>query len=161
MKNKRTIIILIIVILLNIIGILYIFNLSNRVGEYNLDDYKYVIENYSSTKIVGQTNELSDVKKKARNEFILKFGNNEMEGRPIKVFFDFKNETWLIQAGLPKNSIGWVFYILIRQNDGKVLAIWRNWQKTVDNVTINFVYDGDNVILELYNTNLLNVGWKI
>ena len=94
------------------------------VGEFELSDYQYFVENFSSEEILGEIIDSKDAIIKAEKTWIKIYGEGIKDEKPYRIFYDSKNDVWLIQGSLQSNSVGGVANILITGNNGKVLAVW-------------------------------------
>lgn len=103
---------------------MFFFQKNNTIETFKLEDYDYYIEKFPSEEILGPTNSIKDAKSKAESVWIEKYGEGTKKKKPYSVFFDEETKVWLVQGSLPKNLVGGIPYILIRQSDGKVLAVW-------------------------------------
>jgi hypothetical protein len=110
--------------------IIMIFNSKKiNVPEFNLTDYNWEIEHFSSNKNVGQIDNANIAIEKAKELWLEIYGmiNGEpydpTRGRKINVSFDSENDCWRIYGTLPSNVDGAVPQALIK-SDGDVLAVW-------------------------------------
>ena len=131
--NKKLILyeirILLIIILIG--GGIYLFFLkktktNETIGTFELADYSYFIDNFSSDQVLGSVESTRLVKENAEVIWIKIYGESIKENKPYKVSFDDKNQVWLVQGTLQKNRVCGVPYILIQKKDGKVLAVWHD-----------------------------------
>lgn len=134
MKNKIIILISIGLVLAVIGGaIIMLFNSNKQpdVGEFELNKYRWEIETFPSDKNVGQVDDANAAIEKAKELWIEKYSvvggqpNNPINGKPIKIYFDEKNDCWYVHGTLPKNQVGGYPHAII-QKDGKVIAVWHD-----------------------------------
>lgn len=132
MKKKLFIICSVLLVILVIGGIcIYSAFRDEKVEKFSLNDEPYylqAIQDFPSDKVLGEILTAKDAKEKALDEWLEKFGEKVKNDKPYKVFYDEKNEIWLVKGSLPRSIFssvkGSVPNILIRKSDGKVLAIW-------------------------------------
>lgn len=97
---------------------------ASTVDNFSISDYDGYIEQFSSKKTLGETNDAKTAKKKAEEVWIELYGEKIKSSKPYKTLYDKTNEVWLVQGSLPENTIGGVPYILIQKSDGRILAVW-------------------------------------
>ncbi|MFR1518742.1 MAG: NTF2 fold immunity protein [Clostridia bacterium] len=126
--SKRVVLVLFVVIVLigGIILMVVQQTSEPEVKAFEISDYQYYINNFSSEKILGSVMDSEAAKKKAEDLWLELYGNNIKKKKPYQVFFDSKNEIWMIQGTLPLNRAGGVPYLLIEMKTGKVLAVWHD-----------------------------------
>ncbi len=74
---------------------------------------------------LGPVNSASEAKKMAEREWFKLYGVwKTIKERPYKVSYDPENEVWFVRGTLPDGMVGGTASILIRREDGKVLALW-------------------------------------
>ena len=132
MKKKPIILIAIGIVLAILGGVMFMLFNSNKsldVGEFSLSNHQWAIETFPSDKNVGSIDDANTAIEKSKELWIEKYSvvagqpNNPINGKPIKVYFDEKNDCWYVHGTLPSNINGAVPSALI-QKDGKVLAVW-------------------------------------
>ena len=101
-----------------------IMNKTSKVDNFSISDYGNYIEQFSSEKNVGETNNAKTAKKKAEEVWIELYGEKVKSSKPYRTLYDETNEVWLVQGSLHENMIGGVPHILIRKSDGRILAVW-------------------------------------
>ena len=94
------------------------------VDSFNVEDYKDDIEAFPSDEVLGEISDAKDAVTKAEKMFIKVFGEEAEKEKPYRIFYDQKNELWLIMGTLPENMMGGCAHIIFRNDNGKVLAIW-------------------------------------
>jgi len=122
-------IILIVVILMMLIGgilIMHVQTNQSKVKSFEVCDYQYYIDNFGSEEILGNVKNSEDARKKAEDLWLELYGENIKKKKTYQVFFDAKNEVWMIRGTLPLNNDGGVPYLLIEKTTGKVLAVWHD-----------------------------------
>lgn len=122
MRKRILLVFLGVVVVLTIF--IQIFSYKPTVTTFELDDYRYYIENYSSEENIGDTANLRKLVKKVENLWIKLYGKSVKNEKPYKIFYDPNNDVWLIQGSLRTNMMGGVANILIENSTGKVLAVW-------------------------------------
>lgn len=99
-------------------------NKSPNVKEFELNDYQYYIDNFSSEDNLGNIIDSRDAINKAEIIWIKLYGESIKKEKPYQVFYDKKNGVWLVQGTLRYNMKGGVANILIQNETGKILAVW-------------------------------------
>lgn len=153
LKRKRTCLIIVIILLVIPIAIYAFLHLyasieyrnlqlytvlPEEVSAFSLEDYQKELELFAVDKNIGSIISLDDVAHKAQTVWNEKFSivtltgfHAPNPGTEIEVFFDAKEECWLVrgtapQGPFPPDTAGWlgsVPNIIIREN-GDILAIW-------------------------------------
>lgn len=104
-------------------------------GNFDLDDewYQRIIEDYADTgkykesqrDYLGAIGSAKKAKKEAEKEWFKVYGIlNTIRERPYMAYYDAGNGVWLVCGSLPEGYVGGTAHILIRGEDGKVLALW-------------------------------------
>jgi hypothetical protein len=120
-----------------IIGVLFVIFLlirdrnNDKFEAFSLDECNYYIENFSSDRVVGTTDNVQQAKEKAESVWIEIYGEEKTkQEKPYEVFYDEYEEVWLVMGSLPSKpfhvSLGGTVCILIKKSDGKVLAVWHD-----------------------------------
>lgn len=100
---------------------------ENQIGMFHLEDYSQMTEEFSSDVYLGEVTNAFEAKKYAEEIWISKYGAKvKWKNRPYQIFYDEKNRAWLIQGSFWGNSFGGVPNVIIREFDGKVLAVWHD-----------------------------------
>jgi len=127
-KKKKKAIIIVNLIVLIIFGIyLMLIIKSNEVEQFNIQEFEEFIETFpvsevfSEDRVVGTVNNSNEAKEKAKLIWREVF-NEEMvkKCKRYKVGFDKKSKIWSVRA----YSQNFILYILITQEDGKIIAVW-------------------------------------
>lgn len=128
MIKKKRIFLLVLILVIFIGGVLMVIiqNKSPNVNNFEVSDYQYYIDNFSSEENVGSIIDSKDAIKKAELIWIKLYGESIKKEKPYQLFYDSKNEIWLIQGTLRTNVKGGVANILIENSTGKVLAVWHD-----------------------------------
>lgn len=129
MKKIFLVTVLCIVILLVAI---YLCKDINRILPFQLESYSQYIEKYPSDAVVGKTDSAEDAEKNAKLVWQQIFGEAAIDDLNYTVCYDEVNRVWLIYGHRTLFSfrhgvvlqIGGVPFIIINQEDGKVLAVW-------------------------------------
>ena len=104
----------------------YIFIEVQNVQDFNVDDYKEELTNFSTKSDYPkhEINSSIDVEKTAQKIFNKHF-EYDKEYKPYEIFYDENNSVWLVTGTLPDepNLTGGVPKVLIK-NDGTILAVW-------------------------------------
>ena len=126
---KRTIIIILAIVLMA--GILYVLLLkkSTTVGSFDLEEYNEFIEAYNAyfpkeniPESAGEIHSSREAEKAAEDIWKKVYGNSVTWRKPCKIRFDETNQVWFVTATVFSAETGPC--ILIRESDGKILAIW-------------------------------------
>ena len=96
------------------------------VRDFEISDYQYYLDNFPSSKTLGPILNAEDAIKKAEKIWVEVYGLQVKREKPYQVFFDAKNEIWLVTGSLRFYSAGGVANILIQRDTGSVLAIWHD-----------------------------------
>jgi len=107
-------------------AILFISNYGGKekIKEFSLNEYNDYIQRFPSDRKTDTIESAKMAKVEAEKIWIEIYGKQVKKEKPYNVFYDDKNEVWLINGSLRKGWVGGVAYILIRKHDGKVLAVW-------------------------------------
>ncbi len=131
MKNdiiKKRIVVCSALLAMSLIGLLF-FSKRNmlEVKSFSLDEEPYyllMMEKFPSDKKLGPIATAEEARDSAVKEWVELFGDKVYGKEPYQVFFDADAGVWLVTGSLPKGYVGGVPYIIIRQSDGKILAVW-------------------------------------
>ncbi len=97
-------------------------NSENSTIEYYI---KYCKGAENLKAYLGSVDSASEAKKKAEKEWFKLYGVWTTIGeRPYMASYDSENEVWFVRGTLPEGMVGGTASILIRREDGKVLALW-------------------------------------
>lgn len=124
---KKVFILLLLVIFTGVGTFIIIRNNHHDVKGFELNDYQYYLDNFSSKENVGSIIDTKDAMKKAEAVWISLYGIEVKKEKPYQVFYDEYNDIWLVQGSFKSlfgNSKGGVANILIENKDGQVLAVW-------------------------------------
>jgi len=134
--NKQ--LVLAISVFLVVVGVIAFFILWNKeedpvantaatVGSFSYDDYKDEnLIQFPSDKILGAVPDAETAREQAESVWVEVYGEQVKFDKPYQVFYDEKNCVWLVTGTLPDGYAGGVPYIIIRESDGKVLAVWHD-----------------------------------
>ena len=129
MKTRKCIFIAFVLIVF-IAGIIMIFTINKyksfEIKAFDVNDYQYYIDNFSSEDNVGSISDAADAAKKAEKIWVETYGKQVKKEKPYQVFYDENNDIWLIQGTLRANSVGGVANFLAEGKTGKVLAVWHD-----------------------------------
>lgn len=123
MKNK-SIIISVLLLVVIVVGAIVVGVNTQKVGEFDLNDYTDMVEEFPSDKVLGPVTSAKDAKEKAETVWLEIFGEEVKEEKSYGVSYDIDTGTWLVQGHLPIYMVGGTAHILIRESDGAVLAVW-------------------------------------
>ena len=128
MSKRISIVLLVLIIVIFIGGVCMVIfqNKTPDVKEFDLNDYQYYIDNFPSEENVGNITDEKDAIKKAEKIWIKLYGESIKKEKPYQLFYDEKNDVWLVQGTLQSNMKGGVANILIQNETGKVLAVWHD-----------------------------------
>ena len=123
--KKNILIVVLFVFFVMVVSVLMLLE-EPKIGKFNLNNYQYYIENFSSNENIGNTSDLREVLLNVEKLWIEMYGESVKNERPYKVFYDSINDVWLVQGSLKSNSMGGVANVLIEKSTGRVLAIWHD-----------------------------------
>ena len=127
---KRTIIFIfglaLLVVCIGGIFMAIIKNKSPDIEPFEVSEYQYYIDNFSSEDNLGKISNSKDLIEKVEAIWIEKYGEQIKNQKPYQVFYDEENGIWLVQGTLRFNMTGGVANILVDNDTGKVLAIWHD-----------------------------------
>ena len=96
----------------------------NRADEFNLSDYDIYLEEFTRDIVLGEIKSESIAVIKAEDIFKEVYGESIENKKPYIVSDDKEHDAWYIEGTLPDYYVGGVPNIIIRGEDGKVLALW-------------------------------------
>ena len=126
-KKKMFLVVAIVILVACIVGgvfMIIIKNKSPQIKTFNLSEYLYFIDNFSSEDCLGSIFDSKELLKKVESIWIKKFGERVKAEKPYQIFYDEQNGVWLVQGTLPADMMGGVANIIVENNTGKVLALW-------------------------------------
>ena len=95
------------------------------VCKFELENYSDEVDEFFSGEILGPIHTGKDAKEKAITFLKEVYGDKKIKNRePYHVQYDEKNKVWMVYGSLPKGYLGGIPHIIIRQDDGMVLAVW-------------------------------------
>jgi len=80
----------------------------------------------ASERAVGSIGDADTAMKKAEELWVELYGEYVREMKPYIVAHDKKNGVWMVQGGLYPLRLGGRPYVLFRESDGRVLAVWHD-----------------------------------
>ena len=96
-----------------------------QVKNFDVSEYQYEIERFSSEKNVGSIANSKDAIQKAEVVWIEIYGEDVEEEQPYQASYDDQNDVWLVEGTLKGlRHKGGVAKILIEGQSGDVLAVW-------------------------------------
>ena len=126
MKKKVLIICgLLIVLIFFILLLIKIYTIKN-IQEFSISQYKDEIKKFSYNMSVGNIDNAEEAKNIAENLWTKEYGVKVKDKKPYIVYYDSTSKVWLVQGSLPNETVGGVPYIIMREIDGKVLALWHD-----------------------------------
>lgn len=125
-KRKVLFIFLLVLFIVFIFGILVVIikNKSPEVKTFDVSEYQYYIDNFSSEDNLGFISDSKELLKKVEVIWIKQYGERIKNQKPYQVFYDEVNGVWLVHGTLRSNIKGGVANILVDNDTGKVLAVW-------------------------------------
>lgn len=127
MVKRKRLFILVLVLFITFIGGIFVVIIKNEspsIKTFEVSEYQYYIENFSSEDNLGVISNSKDLLKKVEVIWIKKYGERIKNQKPYQVFYDEKNGVWLVQGMLRPNMMGGVANILVDNDSGEVLAVW-------------------------------------
>ncbi len=127
-KNIFLIFILIIVLveLINLILYVNVFLIKKDIldGYFDINDYEEKLDIDIIDYLVPKVHCVKDAKTIANQIWNDVYGEEiGKQNKPYKVYYDFKNNVWLVTGSLKKNNVGGVAHIIVKTN-GTIMAIW-------------------------------------
>ena len=111
---------------IGVILVVIIKNESPEIKTFEVSEYQYYIDNFSSEDNLGFISDSKDLLKKVEAIWIKRYGKRIKNQKPYQVFYDEANGIWLVQGTLRSNMMGGVANILVDNDTGKVLAVWHD-----------------------------------
>ena len=127
-KRKGLFIFLLVLFIAFIGGILVVIikNKSPEIKSFEVSEYQYYIDNFSSEDNLGFISDSKELLKKVEVIWIKQYGERIKNQKPYQVFYDEANGIWLVHGTLRSNMMGGVANILVDNDTGKVLAVWHD-----------------------------------
>lgn len=127
-KRKGLFIFLLVLFTAFIGGILVVIikNKSPEIKTFEVSEYQYYIDNFSSEDNLGFISDSKELLKKVEVIWIKQYGERIKKQKPYQVFYDEANGIWLVRGTLRSNVLGGVANILVDNDTGKVLAVWHD-----------------------------------
>ena len=127
-KRKGLFIFLLVLFIAFIGGILVVIikNESPEIKTFEVSEYQYYIDNFSSEDNLGFISDSKELLKKVEVIWIKQYGERIKNQKPYQVFYDEANGIWLVHGTLRSNMLGGVANILVDNDTGKVLAVWHD-----------------------------------
>lgn len=127
-KRKGFFIFLLVLFIAFIGGILVVIikNKSPEIKTFEVSEYQYYIDNFSSEDNLGFISDSKELLKKVEVIWIKQYGERIKNQKPYQVFYDEANGIWLVHGTLRSNMLGGVANILVDNDTGKVLAVWHD-----------------------------------
>lgn len=126
---KRKVFFIFLIILLWLIGGIFVVIIKNKSPEiktFEVSEYQYYIDNFSSEDNLGFISDSNDLLKKVEVIWIKQYGERIKNQKPYQVFYDEVNGVWLVHGTLQSNMMGGVANILVDNDTGEVLAVWHD-----------------------------------
>ena len=111
---------------IGVILVVIIKNESPEIKTFEVSEYQYYIDNFSSEDNLGFISDSKDLLKKVEAIWIKRYGKRIKNQKPYQVFYDEANGIWLVQGTLRSDMMGGVANILVDNDTGKVLAVWHD-----------------------------------
>ena len=130
MKNIKIIILFVLVLFLivSIVGLIFMISKNTilNIKLFDFNDYQDYIDRFPSEESIGLISDANDLLKKIESFWTRKYGKSVKNQNPYQLFYDEKNDVWLVRGTLRNNSDGGVANILVDNNTGKILASWHD-----------------------------------
>ena len=108
--------------------LLFINHQANKIETFNLSEYNYYLSEFESDLLLGSIESQNDLKEKVESVWVDLFGEEVKKERPYKLYYDSTNKVWLVTGTLNHLPfvvvLGGTAHIIVRESDGKVLAVW-------------------------------------
>ena len=129
MVKRKVLFIFLLVFFIAFIGgilVVIIKNKSPEIKSFEVSEYQYYIDNFSSEDNLGFISDSKELLKKVEVIWIKQYGERIKNQKPYQVFYDEANGIWLVHGTLRSNMLGGVANILVDNDTGKVLAVWHD-----------------------------------
>ena len=129
MVKRKVLFIFLLVLFMAFIGgilVVIIKNKSPEIKTFEVSEYQYYIDNFSSEDNLGFISDSKELLKKVEVIWIKQYGERIKKQKPYQVFYDEANGIWLVRGTLRSNVLGGVANILVDNDTGKVLAVWHD-----------------------------------
>lgn len=129
MVKRKVLFIFLLVFFIAFIGgilVVIIKNKSPEIKSFEVSEYQYYIDNFSSEDNLGFISDSKELLKKVEVIWIKQYGERIKNQKPYQVFYDEANGIWLVHGTLRSNMMGGVANILVDNDTGKVLAVWHD-----------------------------------
>lgn len=129
MRKRKGFLIFVLVLFIACIGGVFMAIIKNEspdIKTFEVSEYQYYIDNFSSEENLGFISDTKDLLKKVEVIWVKKYGERIKKEKPYQVFYDEQNGIWLVQGTLPSHMMGGVANILVENGTGKVLAVWHD-----------------------------------
>lgn len=129
MVKRKVLFIFLLVLFIAFIGgilVVIIKNKSPEIKTFEVSEYQYYIDNFSSEDNLGFISDSKELLKKVEVIWIKQYGERIKNQKPYQVFYDEANGIWLVHGTLRSNMMGGVANILVDNDTGKVLAVWHD-----------------------------------
>lgn len=127
MKKKKVWIICSSVLLIGGVIITWFLLVNNQVEKFCVSDYqKYVDAGHRDEPLmIEPVTDSKSLKAQVETLWPKVFGQDVFQNieKEVLVYYDPKNDAWLVKGVLPENYLGGVPYMIVQSN-GKVLALW-------------------------------------
>ena len=129
MVKRKVLFIFLLVFFIAFIGgilVVIIKNKSPEIKSFEVSEYQYYIDNFSSEDNLGFISDSKELLKKVEVIWIKQYGERIKNQKPYQVFYDEANGMWLVHGTLRSNMLGGGANILVDNDTGKVLAVWHD-----------------------------------
>ena len=129
MVKRKVLFIFLLILFMTFIGgilVVIIKNESPEIKTFEVSEYQYYIDNFSSEDNLGFISDSKELLKKVEVIWIKQYGERIKNQKPYQVFYDEANGIWLVHGTLRSNMMGGVANILVDNDTGKVLAVWHD-----------------------------------
>ena len=129
MVKRKVLFIFLLILFMTFIGgilVVIIKNESPEIKTFEVSEYQYYIDNFSSEDNLGFISDSKELLKKVEVIWIKQYGERIKNQKPYQVFYDEANGIWLVHGTLRSNMLGGVANILVDNDTGKVLAVWHD-----------------------------------
>lgn len=122
-------------IIMIIIAVMFSFRLPNQteVAQFRLESYSYYIDNFPTNLVYGEAYTAEEALEIAQNVWMDEY-DYDLSNHKYTISYDEEGRAWLICGNidlLQRNDemqlwFGGNPYIIITQNEGRVLALWHD-----------------------------------
>lgn len=130
MKSKSIILLIGILVIVALSVMMILWNpTETNVETFHLLDFQWAAEQFPLERNIGKIDDKNVAMEKSKEVWKELF--HSINGKPIKVYFDSKNDCWYLHGTLPPNWDGGVPHIIVKSNGdvGTINSFWLKYIK--------------------------------